>query len=426
MHTKRMKKVGQMHFTPYVGNFVAVNVILWIIRAQNWWHFLGFPPMKPEFADLRAYTAQVTCAQHGINYLVTNCDPWGRKIGQLEIYVPILKFLNLNEARTNIVGNTFQVLLFISIYAAAYALQLDLRKPRNAFLMILILISPPFALLIERGQFEIILFVLIILAAFIIHRNRKIFAYLILGFLSIFKFYPIILLTFLLASRRIRNTKLQLFIGFFVFLVATGTIFYSVWGQIDSMQANSLSAGFWRTFGITVLPYLGVKALNGLHIFNYQFHIDLIQSHSIGMLIFVVAILILFYLRSQGKVFGPNLSALIEEGSLSSIFLLFSLCMVCISYFVVSSYDYRMIYMLPLFLLGLSQDNGERKNRLTIYFAYGIPFVMWCQVFIWTSALAQIPILVSMAMILFNVGPLLLSDYVGGNWAKRLGIFRNK
>lgn len=421
-----MKKAGQIHFMSYAGHFLAVNVVFWIIRAQNWWHFFGFPPMKPDFSDLRAYTAQVTCAQNGINYLVTNCDPWGRKIGQLEIYVPILKFLNLNEARTNIVGNTFQVLLFISIYAAAYVLQLDLRKPKNAVLMILVLISPPFALLIERGQFEIILFGLIIFAVFIIHRDRKIFAYLILGFLSIFKFYPIILLTFLLASRRIRNTKFQLFFGFLVFLVATGTIIYSVWGQLDSMQANSLSTGFWRTFGITVLPYLGVKAVNGLHVFNYQFHIDLIQSHSIGMLIFVVVILILFYLRSQGKVFGPNLTSLIEEGTARSMILLFSLCMVCISYFVVSSYDYRMVYVVPLFLIGLSQDKGEKRNRLTIYFAYGIPLIMWCQVFIWTSAFAQIPIIVSMAMILFNTGPLLLSDYVRPNWAKRLGTFRNK
>jgi len=419
-----MKKAGQIHFMSYAGHFLAVNVVFWVIRAQNWWHFFGFPPMKPDFSDLRAYTAQVTCAQNGINYLETNCDPWGRKIGQLEIYVPILKFLDMNEARTNVIGNTFQVLLLLSIYALACALQLDLRKPKNALLMMFILVSPPIALLIERGQFEIILFVLIILAAYLTHFGRKTLAYFILGFLSILKFYPLILLGLLLANRRIRNAKFQLLFGLLIFLASTSTIIYSLQGQLESMQANALSDGYWRTFGITVLPYLGIKAVNGLQIFQHDLYVDLIQSRSIGILILVILILILYYFRSHGKFFGPNLTSLIEEGTARSMILLFSLCMVCISYFVVSSYDYRMVYVVPLFLIGLSQDKGEKRNRLTIYFAYGIPLIMWCQVFIWTSALAQIPIIVSMAMILFNAGPLLLSDYVGANWAERFGTFR--
>ena len=124
----------------YVSHFLIVNAIFWGVRILNWWHFFGFPPMNPDFADIRAFTAQVTCAQKGIDYFETNCDPWNRGIGSLSVYVPILKLFNLNESRTGLLGNTFQVVLFLSIYMVAYAIKLDLSKLKNGILMLFVLV----------------------------------------------------------------------------------------------------------------------------------------------------------------------------------------------------------------------------------------------------------------------------------------------
>ena len=145
--------------TPYLVNFLAVNIFYWIVRFENWWQFFGFRPMTPDFADLRAYTSAVSCSQQGINYLVENCDPWGRKIGLLNIYVPILKFFNFNEDYTSLIGNSMQVLLFLTVFLLAYVLHINLGKLRNCILIFILLVSPPIALLVAQGQLEIILFV---------------------------------------------------------------------------------------------------------------------------------------------------------------------------------------------------------------------------------------------------------------------------
>lgn len=428
MNAITQKDTHNPSFKPYFSNFLIVNIFFWIVRARDWWHYFGFQPMNPSFADLRAFTAQVSCAQQGIDYLQVNCDPWNRAIGNLDIWVRIFQFLNINETSTEIVGNIFQILLILSIYSLAYAFRINLELRRNFILIILVSISPPIALLIERGQTEIIFFFLIIVSSFLVHSNRKFSAYLIIGFLSILKFYPIILLGLLLASRRIKNTTTQIIFGLLVLISSTGSIIYTLRGELNhtaySPLSASLSEGYWRTFGVTVPPYLGIKTINDLNILESKIHFSRIQVQSFGFLIIVVVALILLFFHSRGKVFGPNVSLIIEEGTLRSIVLLFSLCLTCISYFLLSSYDYRMIYAVPLFLIGLAQESEKRKNKLIGYFVYGILFIMWAQIFIWTSALAQAPILVSFVLVLFNIRRALISDFLSFKGLKKSEILR--
>ena len=242
------------------------------------------------------------------------------------------------------------------------------------------------------------------------------------------KFYPIILLGLLLASRRIKNTTTQIIFGLLVLISSTGSIIYTLRGELNhtaySPLSASLSEGYWRTFGVTVPPYLGIKTINDLNILESKIHFSRIQVQSFGFLIIVVVALILLFFHSRGKVFGPNVSLIIEEGTLRSIVLLFSLCLTCISYFLLSSYDYRMIYAVPLFLIGLAQESEKRKNKLIGYFVYGILFIMWAQIFIWTSALAQAPILVSFVLVLFNIRRALISDFLSFKGLKKSEILR--
>ena len=408
---------------PYLSHFVVVNAIFWGVRVLDWWHFFNFGPMKPDYADLRAYTSQVTCAQKGIDYLEINCDPWERSIGLLGVYVPLLKFFNLNESRTAVLGNAFQVLLFLSIYAVAYALKLDLSKLKNIILLLLVMTSPPIAIAVERGQFEIVILVLTILAGFLLYAKKQYFVYLIFGFASVLKIYPIIVLALLLANRSIKKSPRQLLFGFIVFVSSSVMIFSAINAQTDNLLASARSVGFDRTFGVTMLPYLSVRFLQGAALLSSNFSFSLMHAHALGMFFTFFLILIIYFLRIKKKVFGPNLTQLIEEKSLRSMFILFSLSMVYICYFVVSSYDYKMIYLLPLFLVGLAEDHGEKKGKLTNYFVYGIIFVMWSQVFIWTSALSQILILVTLILVLFNIGPVLQSHYASPFWIKKNGYF---
>ena len=168
-----------------------------------------------------------------------------------------------------------------------------------------------------------------------------------------------------------------------------------------------------------MLPYLSVRFLQGATLLSSNFYFSLMHAHALGMFFTFFLMLIIYFLRIKKKVFGPDLTPLIEEKSLRSMFILLSLSMVYICYFVVSSYDYRMIYLLPLFLVGLAEYDGKRKCKLTNYFVYGIVFAMWSQVFIWTSALSQILIFVTLILVLFNIGPVLQSHYASPLWIKK-------
>jgi hypothetical protein len=193
-------------------------------------------------------------------------------------------------------------------------------------------------------------------------------------------------------------------------------IFSAINTQTENLLTSARSVGFDRTFGVTMLPYLSVRFLQGAVLLSANFSFSLMQAHALGIFFTFFLVLIIYFLRRKKKVFGPNLTPLIEEKSLRSMFILLSLSMVYICYFVVSSYDYKMIYLLPLFLVGLAEDHGRKKSKLTNYFVYGIIFVMWAQVFIWTSALSQILIHVTLISMLFNIGPILQSHYVSPLW----------
>lgn len=395
----------------YLGHFVFVNLIFRVVSHFDLWNFFGFQPMEPSYADLRAYTAQVTCNQNGIDYRINNCDPWNRDIGMLDVYVPILKFFNLNESRTEILGFSFQILLFFAIYTLAYALRLDLKRPSNAIFLLIVLISPPVAITIERGQFEVILLVFILLSGYLLLVNKQSFVFAILGFLSFLKMYPIVLFMLLLLNRSFKKTKSQIFLGVIVLILSILVILPEFMGQGGETPANALSVGFWRTFGVTVLPYLSIKFLKDLQVLSPNFEFSLFEAHLSGMLLTFFLVATLFYLKAKKKSFGPDLTPLLKDKSLASNTVLLSLGMVVITYFIISSFDYRMIYLIPLCVLGLVNDDVHRDKKLKRYLVYGILIAMWSQAYIWTSALVQIPILVSLILILFNLGPTLQSQY---------------
>jgi hypothetical protein len=114
------------------------------------------------------------------------------------------------------------------------------------------------------------------------------------------------------------------------------------------------------------------------------------------------------------------LSRLLKDNSLASNTVLLSLGMVVITYFIISSFDYRMIYLISLCVVALANDGAHMDEKTKRYLVYGILIAMWSQAYIWTSAFAQIPILVTLILILFNIGPILQSQYASPFHFKKL------
>lgn len=367
-------KNSQTRFSFYLTHFFFVNIIYFSIRKYDLWHFLSVPTMQPGFADLRAYTTQVTCSQQGINYLAENCDPYDRKIAFLQVWVPLFKLLNFNESKTPHIGNALQILLFLSIYSLAFMLKIQILTLRNLIPFTLILISPPMALLIERGQTEMFFFVSMTICVLLIRNGKNILAYTLLGLLSILKIYPLILIIILLLFRPIKKKNWDVIVGASFLVVGTIILFINR-ALVLEMTRASVSYGFDRTFGVTNIPYAIVEAINLSGITESEVYLERIHIQIIGLLFFCLSIIFLLISKKARRF--KHASHISNDTN--SLTVLIFMSMVFVSYFLISSYDYRMVYLIPVFLCYLkaaeTNDFPEKRYLLALF----VVLLMWVQ-----------------------------------------------
>lgn len=369
-------------------HFFLINTIYFTIRKLDLWYLLKIHTMQPGYADLRAYTSQVSCLEQGIDYRLETCDPFGRQISFLQVWVPIFKFLHLNDSKTVIIGNSLQLGFLIAVYCLAYSLKIDIAKARNFIPLALILLSPPIALLIERGQTEMFFYTAITACAVLIYRGLNFVAFLILGFLSILKIYPLILILSIMLNRQIKKNRRDLILGLSILSVGTLSMFYFR-DSVFQMTQASVSQGFYRTFGLKNFPYLIEVIINKLFVTEdiVSFGDSTIQI--IGLLVFGTAIIVVLVAKRLGKLDTFKFPVSHELVPVANFVFM---TMVFISYFVISSYDYRMLYFIPVFLCYLKMSNNSELKSKAFGFPILILLFMWGQFDSIASALFQ-PIL---------------------------------
>jgi hypothetical protein len=369
----------------FTTHFFLINALFFIIREFDLWHILNVSTMKPEYADLRAYTAQVSCIKEGIDYRVENCDSYGRKIGLLQVWVPLFEFLNFDEPKTALIGNSLQIVFFMAIYFLAFKLKIEISKARNYVPFTLILVSPPLALLIERGQTEMFLFVSITLCVFLVRRRNITIAFLILALLSILKLYPFVVILFVLLSSQVRRNKRDLIVGVGIVISVLQMLFIFRHALFEVTDLTA-SQGFIRNFGITNVAYIIETILNRNEVTEIPVSFENFEPRIIGYSIFFLCtiLVIVFYSWRKAQPFTHQAS-----NELIQIVNLVFMAMVFISYFLVSSADYRMLYLIPVFLcyLKMAETNVLKTNsyRLAIF----LLTLMWAQYQSFASAIFQ-------------------------------------
>jgi hypothetical protein len=195
-------------------------------------------------------------------------------------------------------------------------------------------------------------------------------------------------------------------------VTALGGVFFSLWNEGVDLWASTLAGSPWRIFGIVAVPFILIRGFNLLTFFPNNLELSASQAQFIGTAFFIFILIVLRMLWSGGKIFKPDLSYLLKKETFTSYVLLFSLCLVYLSYFLVSSCDYRMVYLAPIFLIGLTQVDVQEKKLIGNYLVYGTIIAMWAQVNNWTSAAVQFPILFIMAVTLCNIAPILLTIFM--------------
>jgi hypothetical protein len=208
------------------------------------WAFFPFPY---PFIDLIYLGAEVECWGKGIDvYLTCPCDPLDRVYD----YAPILlrmPFLVVLRTWPNTVGLVTDGLFVLSLAALPRP-----RDPADARTALLCIVSPMTVFALERGNLDVIIFEMTMLALTCLGRGRgaRLVGYAVILVASLLKFYPFVLFALLRRERP--------WVAAIIGMAAVAGMAASLWplrNELASMAANIPHPSvFTDSFGAGQLP----------------------------------------------------------------------------------------------------------------------------------------------------------------------------
>jgi hypothetical protein len=253
----------------------------------------------------------------------TECSNYlyGRTLLQL------LSFLRIDASLTQFFGYTFLLLLAISL-----SMVFPIKNGRDCLVFTLVLFSPPVMLLADRGNFDILVFFILIHVAKSTARGNFLLAYILLSITVLLKYYTAPVFLLLIFYSKLPREKI---LGAVLLLTCSGLAFRDI-AITDAQYPHGSDA----QFGFTVWgEYLNKFSST---------QVNEIQIYFISATVFI-SILILTFISSQ-KFVRQNFE--IPNTSDWKSFAFWIFLIVSIScYFGGMNFDYRLIFFASTFLL---------------------------------------------------------------------------
>lgn len=220
---------------------VAVGRLIWHVDL---WRVLGVPTAPSLFYDARNVAAAAECRGLGYDPLVENpCDPEARPMIYPRVWL-LLRFLGLREAQTPVFGGFVVLLFLVSVLLLMRRLSLV-----QGAVVALAVCSPAVMFAVERGNMDLVLFSLFVLAVFLWRAGATMpLAPVIVLVAAIAKLYALFALpAFVFAvDRRVRWTVAACF----VVLAAYGIVTLE---DIDTVT-GAAEGGLLYSYGVRILP----------------------------------------------------------------------------------------------------------------------------------------------------------------------------
>ena len=260
----------------------------------------------------------------------------------------------------NIVNYTYSYFKYLIVFLIIFYvfLSYSILKKKNKIYYLLFLFSPVSILLIQRGNNEILIFILVYLFSYFFYFKKYNFLSLVsISIATVLKIYPIglFLLLFLDNIKKIKYIKIISFITLII-------IIYYFFVEFLEINKNHNPGKITLVYGSETI----------FHIFNLLFD-DIKINTFVLSFISLVVIIIISLCTSNKKYNYPN-----KNNEIS--FLTGSLLIVS-SFFFNSSFEYRFIYILfslP-YLIDLSNSNQIKFGKYLIILIY---LVLWSEFFI--------------------------------------------
>lgn len=124
-----------------------------------WRPFFAMPIVEFPFTDMRVVTAGWECTRRGLDVLRENpCDWLGRPMNYPRVWT-LAAGWDWGEAQANVLGLLVGALFLVALYLALEGL-----TPDGAVATVFLVLSPPVAFGIERGNIDLLMFTLVVAA----------------------------------------------------------------------------------------------------------------------------------------------------------------------------------------------------------------------------------------------------------------------
>jgi hypothetical protein len=234
----------------------------------------------------------------------------------------------------------------------------SLLQPKNIFnyfLLTLILFSPPTLLIIERANFDMLIFLMVVLIAF---SNSLFLNFIIIIFVSLLKYYPLTLMVNFFIEKKARSAKKILLI-LSLFIIVVLSLFYLTGESWELVQykTQSWDPPWGNQFSVKAITMISEKWK------NYEHPMILLISY-----IFFIFFTIIFFLAFKKTRFIDKVNIYSFE---EKLFILGANLVVAV--YLISdkgNIHYREVFIILLFplLMKLKESIDYKIFRYLIYF----------------------------------------------------------
>jgi len=345
--------------------FALLALVGQFMDYTAFWKYLGVPTLSPRFADLRAITHGWECYRIGYDVLVDNpCT--GSAVNYPLLWMQPA-FLGLDEEITDSVGVILGMLFFLCVF-----LMLPRLSRREAMVHAAVLCSPSVMLAVERGNNDLVMFVLCVLAIIFMSKGRP--SALAMSVVSLIaaaflKLYPIAGGIIFLHQSRPRALAAAGMV-----LVAFGAYVAFTYHDILAIREAVPKIPNWSYGGMAFAQQLAQTAAR----VGVDVSPGTIDAMYIGALIgaCVVALLLARLLR----VSKPDLPESTDKAFLG---LQLGAAVFALTYALGNNFDYRLIFLILTLpqIMSWSRDTGAHA-RLSGAMAVCIVATMWLGFFV--------------------------------------------
>ncbi len=242
-------------------------------------------------------------------------------------------------------SSVFKSLLLIIIFFF-FLILIKILENENYKNIFLIIFSTPFVLVMQRGNNEMIIFILIYLSILFYQKKKKLFSVSLIFISSLLKIYPITGLLIFFKNKIVNYFNLMILLSFFIFLIY-------IYSDLITIS-NNLQSKVTLTYSSKTIFYM----------------IDFIFEINEKYFLFISIILFFLILAFSFK-FKINL----KEPSREEDLFIIGASILIFSFFLSSSFEYRLIY--TILLIPFISMNRKKNFALFKYIYFIIIFIMW-------------------------------------------------